>query len=601
MTLTTMTRHILVLSALILFMCVFIPSRTSHVYAASSGARMDMIDLLNADRNLGEKAPVGSDLLMSIGTNPETRFPTITSINIVRADGVTPMVWIFGGIVAQAIGTGFQSGITLYMEGSSYAVKPLPNTLTPTSFLFIIPPLDSVKPQDPTYAGTWRTLCADGSIAQRVTVAMDAFPTRAVWLDAAIRYYLWERTSNIATTAFQVDAASGTPGEIRFQTPLNAVFGEGVLTLPVPLTYSGNILAAYGLIRLSNTGKNFIHLYSTSDNGSTQPGFCVYDEITEQVYYARAKGTPAAMLQLSSLPRSAKGTPAAISIWSRSAQMPDYGSVRELEESSITSEEYRYQSSFVGNSVAKLYELGSFILRYGADLSEVLAPDGNKSGLRLVTERGASLSTLSHVSRGDTLRIRSSNGGLGSGVTVAVYYTKTDVAVPESAIVPILETSSEDEIAFHVPSFKDKGTVRFALYAIPLEDKTKLEGIKPLIVFSETLSYVAEDKASPCFIATAAYGTPLASEIAVLRNFRDLFLLSNSVGTALVDTYYRFSPPLADWIAVHTMAASLVRGILWIVIGCVQAPICCGLWGIGFLIVWRTKSSKLDIRIFEEG
>jgi hypothetical protein len=62
-----------------------------------------------------------------------------------------------------------------------------------------------------------------------------------------------------------------------------------------------------------------------------------------------------------------------------------------------------------------------------------------------------------------------------------------------------------------------------------------------------------------CFIATAAYGTPMAEEIQILREFRDGYLLTNPAGQALVDLYYRVSPPVAEFITAHPSLKSIVR------------------------------------------
>jgi len=62
-----------------------------------------------------------------------------------------------------------------------------------------------------------------------------------------------------------------------------------------------------------------------------------------------------------------------------------------------------------------------------------------------------------------------------------------------------------------------------------------------------------------CFIATAAYGTPLAEEIETLREFRDECLLTNTVGQALVDFYYTVSPPMAEFITEHPGLKPVVR------------------------------------------
>lgn len=64
---------------------------------------------------------------------------------------------------------------------------------------------------------------------------------------------------------------------------------------------------------------------------------------------------------------------------------------------------------------------------------------------------------------------------------------------------------------------------------------------------------------SGCFIATAAYGTATADEIELLRRFRDEALLPHFLTRWIVGLYYRFSPPIASWIAQTERRRTFVR------------------------------------------
>ncbi len=70
-----------------------------------------------------------------------------------------------------------------------------------------------------------------------------------------------------------------------------------------------------------------------------------------------------------------------------------------------------------------------------------------------------------------------------------------------------------------------------------------------------------------CFIATAAYGSLMAPHVKILRDFRDHFLLGNTVGDSFVRLYYTYSPPIADFIAEHDSLRTMVRISLLPVVG----------------------------------
>lgn len=100
---------------------------------------------------------------------------------------------------------------------------------------------------------------------------------------------------------------------------------------------------------------------------------------------------------------------------------------------------------------------------------------------------------------------------------------------------------------------------------------------------------------SGCFIATAAYGSPLEAHVRVLRDFRDRYLQRTAVGRAFVRFYYRHSPPVAAVIARHDWLRLLVRCLLTPLVLAIEFPgraVLAALLGGALLAGWRRRRAQ---------
>ena len=83
--------------------------------------------------------------------------------------------------------------------------------------------------------------------------------------------------------------------------------------------------------------------------------------------------------------------------------------------------------------------------------------------------------------------------------------------------------------------------------------------------FSENIvaDLIEEAKEAPCFIATAAFGSPLHPYVRTLQDFRDKYFLSSRAGRKLVKLYYKYSPHIAELITNHKALRTVVR--IWLI------------------------------------
>jgi endonuclease YncB( thermonuclease family) len=102
-----------------------------------------------------------------------------------------------------------------------------------------------------------------------------------------------------------------------------------------------------------------------------------------------------------------------------------------------------------------------------------------------------------------------------------------------------------------------------------------------------------------CFIATAAYGSPIAPHVMILRQFRDKYLITNKLGRGFVNLYYFYSPDLDEFNSKHETLKAVTRicllpiiGLSWVILklGLETTLIMFVFFGGGFIyIVWFHK------------
>ena len=93
----------------------------------------------------------------------------------------------------------------------------------------------------------------------------------------------------------------------------------------------------------------------------------------------------------------------------------------------------------------------------------------------------------------------------------------------------------------------------------PLSDEMSVEPVPTTDFWEAYKAAGGTDPGGFCFIATAAYGSPMGADLDVLRAFRDQILWPTALGRAFVRSYYDWGRDAAAWIAVRPVAKAAVR------------------------------------------
>jgi len=138
----------------------------------------------------------------------------------------------------------------------------------------------------------------------------------------------------------------------------------------------------------------------------------------------------------------------------------------------------------------------------------------------------------------------------------------TDLASSEAklnALAPQMQsTLTEDRAAKEYGTVPKEVVIEFVQASPTTLTTLKNRGFTDV----KMVKTVTVGQKSGCFIATAAFSTPLAPEINVLRQFRDDRLLTDPLGRAFVKGYYTLSPPVAHAVSMSETLKRMVRGLI---------------------------------------
>ena len=127
----------------------------------------------------------------------------------------------------------------------------------------------------------------------------------------------------------------------------------------------------------------------------------------------------------------------------------------------------------------------------------------------------------------------------GYEVRYRAFETITEANFASSS--PVAEAIAPDEPG-QMQVMELAGLLPETTYYLAVRAYDECRNVGPLVVTSFTTPARVGGQVDACFVATAAYGTPLANEVSHLRQFRDGVLRRSVLGELFVETYYTVGP-----------------------------------------------------------
>jgi hypothetical protein len=235
---------------------------------------------------------------------------------------------------------------------------------------------------------------------------------------------------------------------------------------------------------------------------------------------------------------------------------------------------------------------------YGRYSDSFIVPENIEGCLTVVAGAGANVASqtllVGRLSTQVSLELSSYEAIVGDSITVF------GTADPNSWVA--LKAVDEEGSILFFDTVKADGDGNYSLdLIIPEMAAGSLKIIAGYGDNTASRSITIRAELDECFIATAAFGSKFEPSVALLRAFRDKYLLNNNMGQALVKFYYQNSPPLANYIAASEPLKALVRILLipFIVMAYISFhPLwICLMLGMGFaLLLWHRRKRNWQLK-----
>ena len=135
----------------------------------------------------------------------------------------------------------------------------------------------------------------------------------------------------------------------------------------------------------------------------------------------------------------------------------------------------------------------------------------------------------------------------------------------EQLIATILPENTSNSIIWTIQSQSTDNVISISETGVITANKVGTAVIRAACA-SDPSKYVeckvTVNRLDECFIATAAFGSKYQKDVVVLRQFRDKVLLQSKLGTSFVQLYYKYSPPIADFIRDSGSLRLMIRLLL---------------------------------------